>query len=363
MGTDGFNVFWNDDFVAGITEEETRGVLAHEVLHVIFKHCAMMEGKDPKLCNVAMDWAINLILREAHFRLPEGALFDPSKKTAGWAWEEIYRYLDNIQKDQPDVFKYTPGNGGVQPSEDMKQKIKEQISNSEEHVQKGGGQSASEREEYGAKIDDMVIKASNAAGSSGKGSIPGDIKRRIKDIREPKIHWAELLHKEVKSKYPMDFTFRKPNRKFLGDDLYLPSMDGEEVGPIVIGFDSSGSVTEEETRAFIGEANSIINDIKPSCVYLMSADYRVANVEKYGQDAWFDYSTFETVGGGGTSFQPVFQYVEEHQIEPDQLIYFSDMCVSRHDYPSKAPLYPVIFVGTRNTKGNNPFGTYIKLEV
>ena len=142
----------------------------------------------------------------------------------------------------------------------------------------------------------------------------------------------------------------------------MPSLDGVQVGELVIAFDSSGSVSESETRAFVGEVNTIINDLKPSKVYLMSADSSVANVEEYDQDAWFDYETFVSVGGGGTSFKPVFEYVSEHNIEPDHLIYFSDMCVSSYDFPSDHPDYPVIFVSTTK-RGEAPFGEVIYLEV
>ena len=402
MGTDGYNLWWNDDFVQTLTEEHTRAVLAHEVCHVIFKHCTKLKGRDPRLANVAMDWVINRILKEAGFVLPEGALFDPDGTTNGWAWEEVYNYLRNVQQDMSmpgnggseeedqegsgsgsqsgeessdegeegssegkessDIMRGTPAAGKPGPSKSTKEKIMDQIGKAEDHVQESEAKDDASRAEEEARIDDMVIKASNAQEMAGKGSIPGDIRTRIQEIREPKLDWVEILHDLVKSKYPIDFTFRRPNRKHFQEGLYLPSMDGTQVGPLVIAFDSSGSVSIDETKAFVGEVNTIINDLKPEKVWLMSSDHRVANVEEYESDVWFDYKTFESVGGGGTSFIPVFDYVRENNLQPDQLVYFSDMEVWEGDFPKEHPDYPVIFVSTRkNAKA--PFGEIVYLDI
>jgi len=363
LATDGVSILYNSDFIDELAEDETRACLCHEVLHVIFKHCRIMRGKDPKLCNVAMDWVINDILKTDGFKLPKCALFDPSNKTKGWAWEEVYKYLENINNDKEDSFEGIAGKEDAsEPSDSQKQKIKDQISEPEEHVVATAPSSAAEEEEASNKIDDMIIKAANAQENSGKGNIPGDICKKITEIREPKLDWEEILQQLIKSHYPDDYTFRRPNRRHLGEDLYMPSMDGTEVGELVIAFDSSGSVSEEETKAFVGEVNTIINDIKPNKVYLMSSDYRVANVEEYDSNVWFSYEEFKSVGGGGTSFKPVFDYVKENDIEPDQLIYFSDMLVGRSDYPDIEPDYPTIFVSTRKDI-KTPFGEVVYLDI
>ena len=137
-------------------------------------------------------------------------------------------------------------------------------------------------------------------------------------------------------------------------------MEGHKVGALGIGVDTSGSVSKEELQLFINEINNIINDIKPSKVYLMSADNRMAQMVEYDSDHYFE--DFDAVGGGGTSFRPVFEYVEEEGLEIDQLIYFSDMYVGDNDFPSKHPDYPVIFCSSRNER-LVPFGDLIKIKV
>jgi predicted metal-dependent peptidase len=64
-------------------------------------------------------------------------------------------------------------------------------------------------------------------------------------------------------------------------------------------------------------------------------------------------------GRGGTRFTPVFDYVEEHDLQPDALVYFTDLGCS--DYPDD-PGYPVIWAATeRATKP--PFGDVIDIDL
>ena len=87
MATDGRSIFYSVDFVNQHSEEEIRGVIAHEVLHVVFKHMLRRGERDEERWNVACDYAINDIILSAQekdksgdyvsaFVLPEGGLHD-----------------------------------------------------------------------------------------------------------------------------------------------------------------------------------------------------------------------------------------------------------------------------------------------
>ena len=62
MCTDGKFIKWNHDFVANMSEEETTGVMAHEVMHVGMKHNLRRGDRDPERWNIACDYVINPIL-------------------------------------------------------------------------------------------------------------------------------------------------------------------------------------------------------------------------------------------------------------------------------------------------------------
>ena len=75
---------------AGLTTEETRFVMAHELLHVGLSHSTRKQGRDHYLWNIACDYVINGWLVEMGLgELPQvGVLYDPNLK--GESAEAIY---------------------------------------------------------------------------------------------------------------------------------------------------------------------------------------------------------------------------------------------------------------------------------
>jgi len=62
-------------------------------------------------------------------------------------------------------------------------------------------------------------------------------------------------------------------------------------------------------------------------------------------------------GGGGTDFNPAFEYLEQRGIGPDTLVYFTD---ADGDFPPFDPSYPVIWL----VKGRKkvPWGQRVQLN-
>ncbi|MBI3103070.1 MAG: hypothetical protein HYY98_16185 [Burkholderiales bacterium] len=75
---------------AGLTEQETRFVLAHEILHVALRHMGRRQGRDPYLWNVACDYVINdwLIQMQVGSAPALGLLHDLNLR--GLSAEEVY---------------------------------------------------------------------------------------------------------------------------------------------------------------------------------------------------------------------------------------------------------------------------------
>jgi predicted metal-dependent peptidase len=87
----------------------------------------------------------------------------------------------------------------------------------------------------------------------------------------------------------------------------------------------------------------------------MYTDAKVHKVEEFDPEE--AEVQFHPVGGGGTSFIPVFEEIEKRDIKPALLIYFTDL-LGR--FPEVAPNYPVLWVST-NENAVAPFGetTYL----
>jgi predicted metal-dependent peptidase len=81
--------------LCGLSEEELRFVLAHEMLHAALRHQDRTGGRDAYLWNVAADYVINGWLIEMGVgEMPEGLLYDPELK--GMSTEAVY---DLIARD------------------------------------------------------------------------------------------------------------------------------------------------------------------------------------------------------------------------------------------------------------------------
>ena len=76
MATDGVSLFYNPEFVAKLTPPELLGCLAHEVMHPALQHHTRRGTRSPKRWNIACDFAINPLIRNANLALPAGALYD-----------------------------------------------------------------------------------------------------------------------------------------------------------------------------------------------------------------------------------------------------------------------------------------------
>jgi predicted metal-dependent peptidase len=111
----------------------------------------------------------------------------------------------------------------------------------------------------------------------------------------------------------------------------------------------------EALRQAISELNAIADDVQPDVVHVIECDTEVHAATEFGPDQ-HPIRAVTLHGRGGTRFAPVFEWVEEHQIGPDCLIYFTDLECS--DFGPE-PGYPVLWAATQ--EGDAPFGEIINV--
>lgn len=317
-GTNGLNILYNPEFINKLTTEELTGLMAHEVWHVAYQHLIRIGTRDKQLWNVAGDYVINYMLREANFSLPEGGLYDSKYKdmTTEQVYDIIYENADEIPPNYSGDLLDNGADGESSISDtDLRDKLTSII------VQ--------------AQTQSMMAKKS-------QGEIPGEIARMIDDLINPKLNWKQLLDRYVSERTKHDYSWIRPNKRFMPDH-YLPSMYSETIGNITIAIDTSGSVSDEELHELLSEVQGIRDTYKPQELVVIDCDYEIHNVFKI--DEYTDILSLEFTGGGGTSFEPVFNYCRDNV--PNVLIYFTDLyadqiednveydvlwiCNSRHD--------------------------------
>jgi predicted metal-dependent peptidase len=159
------------------------------------------------------------------------------------------------------------------------------------------------------------------------GKMKGNVPREIGDVLTPKVDWREALREFITS-FCVDkdeSTWRRPSRRWIGDDVYMPSLIGESVGRVVVAIDMSGSIGSDEVSQFLGEVRDICDRVKPEGIDLLYWDTDVCQHEKYEQDQLDNLlGSTKPRGGGGTNPQCIVDYMSEKKIKAECAIVLTD---------------------------------------
>ena len=359
--TGGKDIKYSPAYAKGLTRDETSAVLAHEVLHCVFKHHLTREGRDHKLWNAAGDYCINWILAESGFRLPGNPLI--SSRFADMTTEQIYRILLAENPPKPKSKgddKEGDGEGTEEPGGDNKsgqgQSSQDQSSSGAScgevedspSITKASGPDAMEQE---SKVwSQRIVQAAMNAKLAGK--MPAGLDRLISDLLAPKVSWKEILWQFVQEIAQEDYSFLRPNRKYMSGGVYLPSLYSESCQDIVVAVDTSGSMSEDDLNQAASEISEIQSTIDAT-IYVVYADADLANVQEFYPG---DELKLEAKGGGGTDFRPPFEWVEKKQIDIACMIYLTDGYCS--SFPEVEPEYPVLWI-TNRKRWSVPFGEIV----
>lgn len=351
FATDGASIFWNPKFAAELSADEVVGVLAHEVMHCALQHQTRRGNRDPGAWNVACDFAINPILIAAGITLPKGGLNDP--KYAGMSAEAIYA-------------TFPPGGGagmggGGYGAGGFGQVLDAPAADG--RTDANGKPAKASPAEMTRQAEDWEIKVAQAArAAAGQGRLPAGLEKFAKELLQPSVDWRQELRRFVNQISQDDYAWSPPNRRYVSQGLYLPSRHSERMGPLVLARDTSGSIYGSPAllAQFNSEISAIIEETRPSIVHLLDCDAKVQRVaELTVDDMPLSDHVLTARGGGGTAFEPVFDWVAKREIEPCCAIYLTDLDGS---FPKRAPDYPVLWASFGRTQVA-PFGEVLKVEI
>ncbi len=321
--TDGRNFYYNSRFVKMLKPKELEFLFGHEVLHVVYDHFGRRGSRDPQLWNVANDYAVNGDLVKHHVgekitSVP--CLYD--HKYDNMSSEEIYDHIyENAEKISIDELierlldDHLDGEDGDGEGGD----------GSEKGQGSGKGRpkqlTEEERQQLRDEIKEAVLSAAQAAGA---GNLPAGVKRIIQDMTEPKMNWRELLRMQLESTIKTDFTWMRASRKGWHMDAVMPGMKNDDMIDIAVAIDASGSIGDKMLKDFLSEIQGIIDQFQNYKIHIITFDTGVYNPQTYDSDNLDSICDYEVEGGGGTSFECVFEYLKEEQIEPKRLVMFTD---------------------------------------
>ena len=336
--TDGKVLGYNPKWFEKLSSQQQVGFIAHEIMHIVYMHIFRREQRHPKKWNVAADYVINYnLVHDCKMVLPDGALIDEQYK--GMTTEHVYNLLPEMEDED----------GNSIPWDDLPEDFGG--SGAVRDGAPSNGSSTKEQQKWTIDIN----QAYEAAKMAGK--LPGGLSKVIDEIVKPKVNWKAVLTKFLTSTAKNDYSWVKPNRRFLGQDMYLPSLYSERLESIVVAVDTSGSITDEELQIFASETSAILASMDPEKIEFLQCDTAINQHDTYTRESLPLKVEFK--GRGGTDFAPVWEYIEENHLNPKACIYLTDL------YPcdwGEQPPYPVLWISTTDVD-DVPFGEVTRIQV
>ena len=80
---------------------------------------------------------------------------------------------------------------------------------------------------------------------------------------------------------PADYRWTPPNRRYIASGLYLPSVERQGVGEIVIAVDTSGSIGKRELEQSAGEISAISEEAQPEAIHVVYCDAAVQSTQEF----------------------------------------------------------------------------------
>ena len=321
--TDGRHFYYNSEFILKLPTNQMMFLFCHELLHCAYDHMNRGRGYNRDIANIAMDYVVNSDCLK--YNLGQKITVVPilhDRKYEDWNFEQVYAdliknakqiniedLLDQLLDDHMD------GNNGKGDGEDGK----------DDKDGKGNGRPSPMTPEERQAIKDEFKEAMLAAAqSAGAGNTPGNIKRMINELTQPKINWRELITQQIQSTVKNDYTWSTPNKKHFSQGFVLPNMRKDQAIDVCVAIDTSGSIGQDQLNNFFGEINGIMQSYDDYKVKIWCFDTSVHNPQDYDTSTGDDLVNYEPKGFGGTDFDVNWTWMKHEGVEPKLFIVFTD---------------------------------------
>ena len=320
----------NKKFWDTLSDDEQLAILRHELSHILFKHITSSEyfGNHDKF-NIAADCEVNSyipILQKDPYCYPARWNLENSKGTKF--------YYENLP-DEPDPPQGNSGNDYDPNDSHESWKDFQDLSDTEKQL-----------------IENQIdYQAKNTAETCKKliGSVPGELKEYLDSLFKIKpqiFNWKAYFRRVIGNLITSELylTRMRPSRRF-------PDSRGvkfKRKPHVLVGVDTSGSVSEEELEDFFSEIYYLWKSgVK---VTIAQMDTKIEHIEEY--NGKFNK---EIYGRGGTEFTDLINYYNERKKDFSTLVIFTDGYVSLN----LPPFRNGVWVITKNGQHQDYPGTTI----
>lgn len=408
--TNGKLIKFNPDFVNGLTPAQADGFLVHEVCHVAFLHPYRMGARDPERSNISMDLAINGVLLDSGFQLPDGGCVagkgEYGHLPSGLSFEEYYAILSERPKepedDQQEQDDEEDGGGSEdddsddegstqdEPDDEDGDGDQDEPSDGSDDQQEGKGgdgepdepdessegdgggdggagpsdpggcggveppPNPAEARQGEAEARTAVLMAGEAA--KGRGDVGAGLRGLIGAAAKPPVDWRDVLREFVSQKARDGRSWCRVSRRHIASGLYMPGRFSRKLGKVAVLVDTSGS-TQPYLAAFGAALDDILSEFDCEAVVAYH-DVPVQKVSEWEPgDEPFE---LENIGGGGTSHVPVFDWLAKLTDEPTCVVAFTDGFTT---LPDRFPEIPLLWAIAGNDSFLAPSGSMVRIEL
>jgi predicted metal-dependent peptidase len=312
--TNGRDEWYNPEFIFRFGDKGSGFIIVHENMHKAARHMVIytkLHAIDPHLTNAACDYWINGRIRatdptESLVAMPRDengnlmGLYDP--KYDGWTVLRIFNELREKGEGQPE-------------------------SGFDEHDWEGAeGLTEEETKKLEGDIKQAIQQGQMAAKKAGAGG--GSDKLGLGELLRSKVDWRAQLQEFVSSVCAdkQESSWRRPSRRYLYQDMIMPTMVSESIKELVLARDASGSMfCKTRLLKVTSEMVAITNMLHIDRIHLIDWDGVVGRHEVLTSDQMNTAEEVKAVtGGGGTDPSCVSTYIKEKGIKPDAVIMLTD---------------------------------------
>lgn len=322
LATDGRRLLFNPSFVKNASIDDLKFVLAHVVQHVALDHFGRRNGRDSDVWDLASDFAANQLLVKYGFPLPPSlpVAYDPAYE--GKSAEEIFDLLERDEEKRKNHSTIDSHEEARMPAEADRQEWKERV----------------------VRVTTMLKQ---------QGKLPGELEGLVRRLLEPRVNWRRVLYRFILQTAKFDYSYAKCHRRYVAQGVYIPGLQSDRIENLVVAVDTSGSISDDQVAQFLSEVRSIALQFQITWK-LVTCDAEVQDV--FDVDLSLDFARVRIRGRGGTSFRPVFEWIEASGVRPVGLVYLTD---GMGDFPERAPAYPVLWALTQ--PAGVPFGESVAM--
>lgn len=387
--TDGKYMYFAPSFVDRISDSELDFIMMHEIMHVVLEHTYRTFDRDPEGFNIACDIVVNSnILKamdmdvsaitlknfsESMHRTPNGEegykytaeeVYEMLKKKYGYSQNIDWNWSDDEDGDsdsKSDSKSKSGSNKSTSKSANGRTTIKGQPIDNHNLWGSREDEAEKETEEWRQKVA-KVVDTLMSGNASGAGSIPGFAERMVNELKNPQTDWRVVLNDFIQIEIN-DYTLAPPDKRFTDSGFFLPDFNDADcsVKDLLFMVDTSGSMSQKQLTDAFSEIQGAISQFNGKIQgWLGFFDAQVVEPIPFSSED--EFKLIKAIGGGGTNFHCIFEYIDEKMSDKDIacVIIITDGYARYPDEEATRGV-PVLWV-INNEASNPPWGRTIRIK-